>query len=693
MINSEVIINILGDISYKPLKISELSYLLGISKDKKAQFKNIVNTLINNGDVFISKNHKLVLPHKLGFYKGVFFATTKGFGFVKVQGIEKDIFIPKTSKNGAFHKDIVFISIKDNEGTVVKIISRGITELIGTVCITNGDTMVIPQKNLAIEVFIKKGTLKNIVHGHKVVVKLLHYKTNSQGNPKGEIVEVIGHENDPFVDIMSIIKEAKVPTQFSKKAIEEAESSVNISYGSRLDLRHMQIVTIDGEDAKDLDDGISLSYENDIYTLGVHIADVSHYVKEDTTLDKEALARGTSIYLLDRVIPMLPHILSNGICSLTQGEDRLALSLIMQINEKGQVISHNIQETIINVNKRMTYTNVAKILQAEDTLLMGTSNENIGHLHGYAPYIPLLYLMKDLSLILNKRRVLRGALDLGLSESKVLLDNKGKPTEIILREKNIATKIIEEFMIIANETVAQHHFWLSTPFIYRVHSKPNSEKLEELNSFIAGFGYNLKGSKIHPKSIQSLLNKIKGTKEESIINSVILRSLKHARYTPNNDGHFGLASEYYCHFTSPIRRYPDLFIHRIIKSNINNRQLNKFISIQNSVADITSVSECRAEELEREVLNYKKAEFMKDKIGHEFNGIISSVTPWGIYVQLPNTVEGMVKISDIKGDIYTYDRPRHRYISSHTNNVFSLGDIVNVKLVQVQDSKIDFVFL
>jgi len=672
----ELILDALLKIS-KPIKISDLSYLLFITKEKKEEFNEFVNTLIKNGDVYLTKKNTITLPRNLGIYKGVFHNTVKGFGFVAVENMKKDIFIPFECVNGAMHSDTVFIKIMGDYGEVLKVTQRNIETVVGTANIRKNSILITPKNNLIPEIVIKKTS--KIVDSHIVVVKITKYPTIQNKNIEAKLIEILGHENDPGVDILSIIKEANIRVSFSNEVLNEAQLVLNSPYENRTDLRNLKIVTIDGEDAKDLDDAISISFENNIYTLGVHIADVSHYVRNGTVLDEEAKNRGTSIYLIDRVIPMLPHSLSNGICSLTENEDRLALSLFMKIDKDGNVIDHNTVESIINVSKRMTYTEVFASLQ--------------NPIHGYENYIEDLKTMESLAKILRNKRFKRGSLDFSVSESKVLLNEHGKIEDIVLREKNTATNIIEEFMLIANETIAQEYFWLSAPFIYRNHTKPDKEKLEELNVFISNFGYKLKGNKDHPKNIQLLLQNIKDTKEEMIINHVILRSLKHANYSSDNTSHFGLSTKYYCHFTSPIRRYPDLFIHRVIKAHINGENLNKFSKNIEEIASLSSFLEKRAEELERNVLSYKKAQYMSDKLGMIFNGIISSVTSWGIYVSLPNTIEGMVRISDIKNDNYIYQKEKYRYVGEFGGKIYAIGDSVEVQLIAVNEGKIDFIFI
>ena len=683
------ILDILSSSNYKPLKISELSYLLNIEKDKKTEFTNFITALIQSGDIYVGKNNKIQLPEKLNIYCGVFSATTKGYGFVAIPNKERDIFIPKDQINGAIHKDTVLIKLGYNSGEIIKIIERGFKTIVGTAEKSGSSFIIRPNNHLIENIFIPMEKSEGLVEGHKVVTRIIKYPKPFKNTTKttlvqGEIIEILGHANDPGIDILSIIKEAGIPTQFTEEVTQEAHiaSAKNPSdeANNRTDLRDLEIVTIDGEDAKDLDDGISLSYENGVYTLGVHIADVTHYVQHGSSLDKEAVARGTSVYLVDRVIPMLPHTLSNGVCSLNANEDRLALSLFMDIDEKGQVISHEVCESIIHVNKRMTYTAVAKYL-----------TENFTE-PGYEEYTEKLSTMEVLSKILNSNRVKKGALDFGINEARVLVDTEGNVTDIVIRERNTATSIIEEFMLVANETIATHFYWLQAPFIYRNHAEPEREKIENLNLFIAPFGYKIKGSTTHPKSFQDLLTKIKDTKEEHIISHVVLRSLKQANYSNDSQGHFGLATRYYCHFTSPIRRYPDLFIHRVIKAHIHGQKLNKFESLAHDISISSSKLERRAETAERDVLSYKKAQYMEDKVGQVFTGVISSVTAWGIYISLANTVEGMIKIGDLRGDAFTYDKIKHKYIGINTKKTYALGDTHQVQVIAAGEGKVDFIF-
>lgn len=604
-------------------------------------------------------------------YEGVF-SLSKGDGFVRIEGKTKDIFIERDFTKGAFHNDTVAVSLIDSKkGKITKILKRGTTQTVGKVILKKGKFYLKPD-NPHLPILPLRQDI-NLIPDYKILVKLSFKKKIT-----AFLTEVLGHKNDPGVDILSIIKDLNLPLQFSEEAMTQAESINGVTEpGKRLDLRDWEIFTIDDEDAKDLDDAISLTKEGSAYVLGVHIADVSHYVRENTPLDRDARKRGTSVYLADRVIPMLPYKLSNNICSLNPNTDRLALSCIMRI-ENGEVKNHEIHETIINVKKRMTYTAVAQILTEKPAT-------------DYKDFLPTLKLMAELAKILKDKRINRGALDFGLPEAKVILNRLNKPTDIVLRERNVATSMIEEFMLITNETIAQEYFWLDTPFIFRNHTEPDTAKLMELNKFIANFGYNLKGQKNHPKNLQKLLANLENTEEESIIQRVVLRSLKQARYSSAATGHFGLAADYYCHFTSPIRRYPDLMIHRIIKKNLRGQlNLSKFKNMEDIAAE-SSKSERLADEAARLVMNHKKAQFMASKVGRRFSGIISSVTSWGIYVELPNTIEGMVRLKDLPDDYYIHDAHNYRYVGESTGKVYSLGDKVKVRLLRAEHGKIDFV--
>ena len=566
------------------------------------------------------------------------------------------------------------------EGKILKILEHQIKEVVGTYQKSKTFGFVVPDnKKICYDIFVPQEKSMGAVTGHKVVVELTSYGTLKK-NPEGRVKEIIGHINDPGTDIMSIIKAYDLPMEFPEsvmKSLNDIPDELSPKdYAGRVDLRDLQTVTIDGEDAKDLDDAITVSEENGIYHLGVHIADVSNYVKEYSPLDKEAYKRGTSVYLVDRVIPMLPHKLSNGICSLNQGCDRLALSCLMDIDEKGNVISHKICESVINVDRRMTYTNVKKILENEDEEIL---NE-------YKDFADMFRLMEKLALILRQRRFKRGSIDFDFPETKITLNDKGEPVEIKPYDRNTATRIIEDFMLIANETVAEDYFWQEIPFLYRSHENPDPEKIRRLGTFINNFGYSIKiGDEIHPKELQKLLVKIEGSDEENLIARLTLRSMKRASYTTECVGHFGLAAKYYCHFTSPIRRYPDLQIHRIIKENLHGGMSDKrsehFAAILPEVAKQTSATERRADDAERDTDKLKMVQYMEKHIGETFDGVVSGMTAWGIYVELPNTIEGMISVASLRDGYYIYDENHYEMVNETTGRTFKLGQRLNVKVI------------
>ena len=572
----KVLMSLMNDKHYVPMKFKELAVILNVKKEDRKLLDFVLSELVNEGKITISKRGKYSLP-KETYVKGIFISNEKGFGFVEVEGEEEDYFIPEKNIGGAFHHDTVLVAVepfstgKRKEGKVIKVLSHEISEVVGYFQKNKSFGYVLPDNNrISSDIYIPGKYTMGAVQGHKVVVKITDYGSKDR-KPEGKVIEILGHVNDPGVDILSIVKGYNIPCEYPKEVMEQIENVPEEvqekDKEDRLDIR--QTVTIDGEDAKDLDDAITLKKEDGIYTLGVHIADVSHYVVENSPLDKEAKERGTSVYLVDRVIPMLPHKLSNGICSLNQGVDRLALSCIMKINEKGEVIDHQVAETVVNVDRRMTYTAVNEII----------TNKNPDTMNEYSELVPMFQLMAELSSIIREKRYGRGAIDFDFPECKITLDEKGYPVSIKPYDRNAATKIIEDFMLMANETIAEYYFWQQIPFVYRNHEKPDSDRMKQLSLFITNFGYHVKMSKdeVHPKELQKLLKSIEGTPEEAMISRVTLRSMKRAEYTPECLGHFGLAAKYYCHFTSPIRRYPDLQIHRIIKECLRDDMTEKHI--------------------------------------------------------------------------------------------------------------------
>lgn len=640
-------------------------------------------------------------PRQQNELMGTFISNARGFGFVEADGREQDLFIPEDCVNGAFHKDLVKVELLKNSGgkrqeaKVVQILGHGITQVVGTYEKSKGFGFVVPDdRKIASDIFVSAERSKGAVNGHKVIVELTDYG-DERHKPEGKVIEIIGHVNDPGVDIMSIVKGYELPVEFGEKVLNQAQrvgkEVSEADRAGRKDLREIMMVTIDGEDAKDLDDAVHVCREGENYHLGVHIADVTNYVQENSALDREALKRGTSVYLTDRVIPMLPHTLSNGICSLNQGVDRLALSCLMVIDQNGEVIDYEIAESVIRVDCRMTYTAVKKILEDEDEKTI----------EEYKELVPMFRLMEELAGILRKKRKERGSIDFDFPESKILLDKRGIPLEIKPYERNTATKIIEDFMLLANETVAQHFYWMEMPFLYRTHETPDAEKILKLGTFINNFGYHIKvksrDNEIHPKEIQKLLCKIEGTEEEALISRLALRSMKQAKYTVDNTGHFGLACSCYCHFTSPIRRYPDLQIHRIMKEQLRGRlkeeRIDHYRTILPEVARHSSEMERRADEAERETNKLKKVQYMERRIGEEYEGIISGITSWGIYVELPNTVEGMIHVSRLAGDYYYYREETYEMTGRDTGRCFKLGQKIKIVVddVDYMSKSIDFV--
>ena len=682
----KVIYDFICDDFYVPMKLKELAILLQVPKDQRNELKRVMDALEEEGKVHVSskgKYSKGEAKHIVGTYT----AHARGFGFVVVEGEGEDIFISEDDANGAFHNDQVEVVIKATpagkrrEGKITKILSHGTTTLVGYFQKNKSFGFVIPDNQRFVQdVFVPLERSKGAVTGHKVVVELTKYGDNNK-KPEGKVIEILGHVNDPGVDIMSIVKGYDLPTEFSEKVLNQAERVAKdvstADMAGRMDLRDWTMVTIDGEDAKDLDDAISITKEDDNYILGVHIADVTNYVQEKSALDREALKRGTSVYLVDRVIPMLPHTLSNGICSLNAGEDRLALSCIMTINEKGSVIDHKIAETVVHIDERMSYNSVKKILDEEDAL----------EIERYRELVPMFKLMAELSRILREKRMQRGSIDFDFPETKMILDENGKPIEIKPYDRNVATKIIEDFMLLANETVAEDYFWQEIPFVYRTHEAPDEDKIKKLVTFIHNFGHSMHISnrEVRPKEIQKLLAKVEGTAEDALISRLALRSMKQAKYTPENTGHFGLAASYYCHFTSPIRRYPDLQIHRIIKENLrgrmNEERRDHYDKILTEVAKQSSQRERLAEEAERETVKLKKVEYMSSRIGEEFEGVISSITKWGIYVELPNTIEGLIHVTNLYDDHYNYIEESYEMVGEHTGKTYKLGQTVTVRVI------------
>ena len=723
------ILELMGDPIYQPMRLREISSLLRLSKEEKRELYDVLDELCEEGKVSVDRKgryekvkgkwkkkkddryyddrreeygseygrkkkdknkkdkNKKEQPEGIQA-EGTFIGHPKGFGFVEIEGQDEDIFIPESDTGTAMHQDKVRIIIRNDkkegkrqEGVVVKVLERGMPEIVGTYQLNRDFGFVISDNpKFSKDIFIPRKEAAGIKNGDKVIVVITDYGSGNK-NPEGKIKENLGNIRTPGTDILAIVKSFGIPSEFPEKVMKQAQRVpdhvLDADRDGRLDLRHLQTVTIDGEDAKDLDDAISLTKEGDIYHLGVHIADVSNYVQYNSALDREALKRGTSVYLADRVVPMLPERLSNGICSLNQGEDRLALSCLMDINEKGKVVSHQIAETVINVNERMCYTDVKNILEDTDEEAKKR----------YEALIPMFFMMKELSGILRNSRHHRGSIDFDFPESKIILNAAGKAIDVKPYEANVATKIIEDFMLMANETVAQEYCTEEIPFVYRTHDNPDPEKVESLLTLLHNQGVKIQKAKeeITPKEIQQIIESIEGLPNEAMISRLVLRSMKQAKYTTECSGHFGLAAKYYCHFTSPIRRYPDLQIHRIIKDNLRGRLMREgrtehYAEILDEVARQSSVCERRADEAERESDKLKKAEYMSYHLGEEFEGIISGVTGWGLYVELPNTVEGLVHVNTLRDDYYVFDQETYELRGEMTKKVYKLGDKVRVRV-------------
>lgn len=689
--------------AYKPLTAEELASRLEIDQGDLPRFFEVLREMEREGDIIQTRKRRYGIPEKMDLIVGRLQCHQKGFGFVIPRDeMYEDIYIPADGINEAMHNDRVIAKIvrgksegHRTEGEIIRILERANKKVVGTFEKSRYFGFVVPDDSrILYDIYIPQEESMGAREGDKVVAEITLWPERRR-NPEGRIVEVLGHKSDTGIDVLSIIRSHDIPEEFPPEVLREAEAVPDrIGEGdlkNRVDLRDMRIVTIDGSDAKDLDDAVSIKkLPNGNYRLGVHIADVSHYVRENSALDKEAYKRGTSVYFLDRVIPMLPQGLSNGICSLNPRVDRLAMTVFMEIDTNGKVVGYEILESVIRTSERMTYTDVSDILEKSDRELM----------ERYDYLVEDFRLMEELCIILNSKRMVRGSIDFEFGETKVILDEEGRPVDIVKLERRIADRIIEEFMLVCNETVAEHMYWLGTPFVYRVHEEPDNEKIEEFNEFIYNFGYSIKGiKKVHPKALQRLIAKVRGKKEEKVINTLLLRSLKRARYYHENLGHYGLAAEYYCHFTSPIRRYPDLVIHRIIKEALKGElkgsraeYLKEFVA---KAALQSSERERAADEAEREVEDLKKVEYMADRVGEEFEGIISGVTAFGIFVELENGIEGMVRVSYMTDDFYHFDEKKYMLVGERTRKTFRIGDTVRIKVLKADlvDKKLDFMLV
>ena len=701
MEKQELILNFMKDENYTPMKAKEMAMILGVPKKEYNQFLDIIRYLEENYKIVKNRKNRYRLIGE-NFVEGIYRKNQRGFGFVKIDDREDEIYIAKEDSLNALNGDRVLIEITEEqnkvkraEGKIKKIIKHEKETVVGTFQESRNFGFVVPDdKAFGTDIFISKGKFLNAKNNQKVVVKITKYPQKGK-NAEGEIIEVLGSIDEAGVDMLSIIKEYDLPAEFPENVIEEAKK-----YGdkidakdikNRIDCRQDVIFTIDGEDAKDLDDAVRvIKLKNGNDRLDVHIADVSYYVREGSLLDKEAQIRGTSVYMLSRVIPMLPKELSNGICSLNAGQDRFTLSCSMEINNKGEVVSAEVYKGIINVTERMNYHDVQKILDKSDEKV----------LKKYEKYIGNFELMAELAEILKKKRLEQGYLNLDIPESKIDLDENGKVISIGKYETSFSNEIIEQFMLSANETIAEKFYWLEAPFIYRVHEDPDIEKVKELNKFLYNFGLKIRivNEKIYPKEVSKILEEIKGKEEEKVVSTLILRTLKIARYEAENKGHFGIASKYYCHFTSPIRRYPDLFIHRIISKYLEENYVvsDKFIEDfkQKAIdrARMSSEREKVATKAERDSEDMKKAEFMQDKIGQEYEGIVSSVTQFGIFVELENTVEGLIRFENLGNEYFIYDEDRKRLIGENSNKVYKIGDKVRIRVISANKllRQIDF---
>ena len=704
----KLIVELLGSEMYVPMKIKELSAFMQVPKADKEAFREVVDSLIEDGSISVTQKGKLILPEP--GMTGTFEAHSGGFGFVTAEGRDTDIFIPEDRVHSAMHGDTVEFKIlhearpgKREEGEITKIVKRGTEEIVGTYRKGNkgrkggeaGFGFVVPDNGRFVyDVFVSKERSKGALDGQKVVVRITDYgDPDRDKKPEGIISEILGDPDDRGVDILSIVRAYGLPEEFPDDVLAQADRVAkpvsDADRAFRKDLRDLVCVTIDGEEAKDFDDAVSLTMDGSNYKLGVHIADVTNYVQENSALDREALNRGTSVYLTDRVIPMLPVKLSNGICSLNPHEDRLTLSCLMTIDSTGKVIDSEIAESVINSNRRMTYTEVKDLLE-------GTASPELAE--ECRELTPMFVKMAELASILRERRRKRGSIDFDFPETKIILDEEGHPVDIRPYDRNVATKLIEDFMLIANETVAETCCYEELPFVYRSHENPDQEKIDRLGLFINNFGYHIHiaHDEIHPKELQKLLEQIDGTPEEALISRLTLRSMKQAKYTTEPLGHFGLACQYYCHFTSPIRRYPDLQIHRIIKENLRgklaDKRLKHYGEILQGVADRSSKLERRADEAERETDKLKKVEYMSAHIGETYEGVISGVTDWGIYVELPNTVEGMIALRDLNDDYYEYDEAAYQVKGRSTGKTYKLGQRLKVTVLRADKflREIDF---
>ncbi|HLS20233.1 MAG TPA: ribonuclease R [Bacillota bacterium] len=687
----------------RPLSVTELEEALEI--DDSESFKDLVislNELEDAGELVRTRKDRFGLPEKMNLIRGKIQMNKKGFAFlIPDDDSFDDIFIPQNDLMSAMNNDKVLVRrekgaslTQRSEGTVIRILERGLREIVGTYEDNGAFGFVIPDdKRIVHDIFIPKGASEGAISGHKVIVKLTKYPEGRM-SAEGEVVKILGHKNDPGIDIISIIHKHGIAIDFPDEVLNEAANILEIvgedEMEGRRDLRDEVVVTIDGEDAKDLDDAIRVvQLDNGNFLLGVYIADVSYYIRENSAMDEEARDRGTSVYLVDRVIPMIPHRLSNGICSLNPNVDRLALGCEMEIDSHGNVVSHDIFEAVIRSSERMTYTNVNKILVDKDQDVRST----------YESLVPMFENMEKLAAILRQKRRIRGAIDFDFKEAQVLVNEKGEAVDVVIRDRSVGERLIEEFMLAANETVAEQLHWMDLPSLYRVHEDPDEGKLFQFFEFLSGLGYSVKGTanEIHPQALQNVLEQVKGEPEEMIVSKLMLRSMKQAKYDTQSLGHFGLSTDFYTHFTAPIRRYPDLMIHRLIRTYIVNSEMggNTITKLKETLPEIarhSSEKERTAVDAEREVDDLKKAEYMQDKIGQEFIGTISSVTNFGLFVELDNTVEGLVHVSYMTDDYYHFDERSFSLIGERTGQIYRIGERVKIRVIGVNldERAVDF---
>jgi len=698
MINREMLLDYMRQASYRPLSYQELYEALSLGEDDEPRFSKLLGRLEKEGEIVRTRRSKYGVPEMMNLVKGVMRLNQRGYGILMPDdAVSPEIFVYGRNLNGAMHGDHVMVRIQQREaagqrpeGEVVRAISRANRELVGTYKKVRQMAQVIPDDSRQIyPIYVRPTKKLKPRNGDKVLVAITTFPDKDQA-AEGRIMEILGRKGEPGLDLEIIIKKHGLSTAFPPGVLEEAKNqAVPVSdeeISRRRDLRGLRMVTIDGEDAKDLDDAVSVERTLGGYRLGVHIADVSYYVRDDSKLDKEACSRGTSVYLIDKVLPMLPPELSNGICSLNAGVDRLAMTCMMDIDSQGKVLAHEIFQSVIKVDERMTYTAVNSILVDDDTETKAR----------YAHLVDDFSLMKELADILRNERLGRGMLDFEFPESKILVDENSFPIEIKRWDRGPGEMLIEDFMIKANEVVAEHLSKQGLPLLFRVHEKPDEDAIAKLNLVLGVFGHRIHENKVEPRVFQKTLHAIKGRPEEEVIATLMLRSMKHARYAPQALGHFGLASEYYCHFTSPIRRYPDLIVHRVLSALLEGHMnARKKTSLERKMAfygEHSTLQEIKAEEAERELRDIKKAQYMHQFIGEEFESRISSVTSFGLFVQLENTVEGLIHISSIMDDYYIFNDRSYTLLGKHSGRKFAIGDTVRVQLVRVNvdEAKIDF---